>query len=366
MHGRQDDPAQRPARRRSRTATASPPVPVPTDTTRVSIGRSQGWDVSATRHSADPAVPSSWLDSAASGLADSVPARGRAGGRADASASYGARPSREERSAITAGRGRSQRRKLAVATWRGPRAGLLYARLEIDATPLLAYAERLSAGSAVPVRPVHVLGRAVALGLREVPAFNARVLLGRVVPHERVDVGFAVDIRNGDDLAPAVLRDADLLPTVRIAELLGEAARTVRTGRDRAFASSNRLVRFAPWWTMRPVLAGVSLWNGGLGRPALGQPGSPLGHAFVSNIGSLGLDEAYLAPLPFARVPLYLALGAVRDRPIVVDGALVVRPTVLLTATADHRVVDGAHAAALVAWFRTVLAEPELLDRPPA
>lgn len=253
-----------------------------------------------------------------------------------------------------------------MATWRGPKAGLLHARLEVDATPLLAYAERLSAGSAAPVRLVHVLGRAVALGLREVPAFNARVLLGRVVPHERVDVGFAVDIRGGDDLAPAVLRDADLLSTVRIAEQLAEAARAVRAGQDRSFATSNRLVRIAPWWSMRPVLAAASLWTGGLGRPALGQPGSPLGHAFVSNIGSLGLDEAYLAPLPFARVPLYLALGAVRDRPFVVDGALGVRPTFLLTASADHRVVDGAHAAALIAWFRRVLADPELLDRPPA
>jgi pyruvate dehydrogenase E2 component (dihydrolipoamide acetyltransferase) len=178
-----------------------------------------------------------------------------------------------------------------------------------------------------------------------------------------VDVGFAVDIRNGDDLAPAVLRDADRLSTLRIAELLDAAARTVRAGADRAFATSTRLVRIAPWWTMRPALAVASLWAGGLGRPAFGQPGSPLGHAFISNVGSLGLDEAYLAPLPFARVPLYLALGAVRDRPFVVGGELTVRPTVLLTATADHRVVDGAHAAALVAWFRTALADPELLDR---
>lgn len=213
------------------------------------------------------------------------------------------------------------------------------------------------------VRLTHVIGRAVALGLREVPAFNARVVFGRVVPHRRVDVGFAVDIRSGFDLAPAVVRDADLLPTVRIAERLAELARTVRAGEDRGFSFSNRLVRVAPWWTMRPMLAGAGLWAGGLGRPALGQPGSPLGHAFISNIGGLGLDEAYLAPVPLARVPLYLAIGAVRDRPVALDGSVVVRPTVLLTATADHRLVDGAHAGALVAWFRTVLADPGLLDR---
>ena len=257
---------------------------------------------------------------------------------------------------------RSQRRKLAVASWRGPKDGLLYTRLEVDAGPPLAYAARLTEESGVRVTLTHVVGRAAALGLREVPAFHGRVLLGRVVPHERVHVGFAVDVGAGSDLAPAVVLDADLKSAVEIARDLQRLAGRVRAGGDRDFSRSNRLVRIAPWWAMRPVLAAASLWNGGLSRRALGQPGSPLGHAFVSNIGGLGIEEAFLAPLPFARVPLYLAIGAVRDRPVAVGGEIAVRPTFLLTATADHRVVDGAHAAALVAWFRRVLADPGLLD----
>ena len=103
----------------------------------------------------------------------------------------------------------------------------------------------------------------------------------------------------------------------------------------------------APWWAMRPVMKSASLLVGGLGTPAFGQPGRPLGTGFVSNVGTVGLDEAYLAPLPFARTSVYLAIGAVRDRPVAVDGEVVVRPTTALVATADHRVLDGAHAGRL-------------------
>ena len=68
--------------------------------------------------------------------------------------------------------------------------------------------------------------------------------------------------------------------------------------------------------------------------------------------------------MPLARVPLYVCVGAVSDAPMAVDGQVVVRPQVVMTATADHRLVDGAHAARLARYVRTALATPELLDEP--
>lgn len=257
---------------------------------------------------------------------------------------------------------RSQRRKLAVASWRPSRDGRIYTRLEIDASPLLAYAARLSADSGVRVTPTHLVGRAVALGMREVPAFNGRVLLGRVVPHEEVHVGFAVDVADGDDLAPVTVRAADTKRTVVLAAEIAERVRRVRARADRDFAVSNRLVHLAPRIALRPLLGFASLWNGGLGRRALGQPGFPLGAAFVSSVGSIGIDEGFLAPVPFARCSLYVSVGAVRERPWVEDGELVVRPVMVLAATADHRIVDGAHAGTLSRFIREMLADPARMD----
>ena len=113
---------------------------------------------------------------------------------------------------------------------------------------------------------------------------------------------------------------------------------------------------------MRPLLSAAGVLVGGLGVGAFGQPGFPLGAAFVSNVGSLGLDEGYLAPVPFARVPLYVSIGAVRDEALVVDGEVVVRPQVVIGATADHRLVDGAHAGRIAGVIRELLADPDRLD----
>jgi len=254
------------------------------------------------------------------------------------------------------------RRQIAVATWRPSRHGRINARMEVDVTATLAYLERVRAESGMRVTMTHVVGAALGRALREVPEIRARVVFGRLVPLDTCDVGFAVDIGKGSDLAPVKVAGVDRLSPLEVARAVDAGAARLRRGNDAAYRRTSRLVRVVPSWTMRPVLAASSLVSGGLGRGLAGQPGFPLGTAFVSNVGTLGLDEAFLAPLPFARTPVYLAVGAVQDRAVVVDGAVVARPVLVLVATADHRVVDGAHAGAMATLVRELLTHPERLD----
>jgi pyruvate dehydrogenase E2 component (dihydrolipoamide acetyltransferase) len=76
----------------------------------------------------------------------------------------------------------------------------------------------------------------------------------------------------------------------------------------------------------------------------------------------LGIDEGFAPPTPFARVPLYVLLGAIREQPAVVDGEIVIQPQMTLTATVDHRFVDGYQAAVLANTVRDLFANPWQLD----
>ncbi|MDQ6651008.1 MAG: 2-oxo acid dehydrogenase subunit E2 [Actinomycetota bacterium] len=257
----------------------------------------------------------------------------------------------------------SVRRKIAVATWRPSRDGRLYSRLTLDATALTSHVERLRQESGVRVTVTHAVGKAVALAVRAVPEVHARVVFGRIVPFPSCDVSFPVDVEDGVDLGPMKVREADRKSVVAIARELEAGAARLRARQDTDFATSNRLVEVLPGVVLRPLLAVASLVNGGLGRRAFGQPGFPLGSACVTSVGTLGLDEGYVAPVPFARVPLYILVGPVRDAAVVVDGAVVVRPQLVLTATSDHRLVDGAHAGRIAIVLRDTLQQPELLDR---
>ena len=254
----------------------------------------------------------------------------------------------------------STRRKIAVGTWRASRDGRLYGRLAVDATALIRHLDAVRAATGERVTVTHAVGKAVALAMLAVPEAHGRVLLGRVVPYPSCDIGFAVDIA-GADLAPVKVRGTADKSLAEIAAEVAEGARRLRAGEDRDFALTSALARFVPWFLTRPLLALAGLVNGGLGWRAFGQPGFPLGSAFVSNVGPFGLDEGLLAPVPFARVPIYVLVGRVTDAPTVVDGAVAVRPQLVLTFTADHRIVDGAQAGRLVATVRQSLLEPSRL-----
>jgi pyruvate dehydrogenase E2 component (dihydrolipoamide acetyltransferase) len=57
-------------------------------------------------------------------------------------------------------------------------------------------------------------------------------------------------------------------------------------------------------------------------------------------------------------VPLYVAVGAIRDVPAAWEGRVALRPQVVITATLDHRFVDGAQAAQLARVMRARFANP--------
>ena len=76
----------------------------------------------------------------------------------------------------------------------------------------------------------------------------------------------------------------------------------------------------------------------------------------VSNLGSFGVEEftAILNP-PGSAI---LALGAVAEEAVVRDGAIVPRRILHATLSSDHRVIDGAQAAAFLAELKALFEEP--------
>jgi pyruvate dehydrogenase E2 component (dihydrolipoamide acetyltransferase) len=78
----------------------------------------------------------------------------------------------------------------------------------------------------------------------------------------------------------------------------------------------------------------------------------------ISNLGMFGVEQftAILNP-PQAAI---LAVGATADRAVVLGGEIVVRPMMTVTATFDHRAVDGAPAADFLRTVKTFLEDPAL------
>lgn len=258
----------------------------------------------------------------------------------------------------------SLRRKLAIATWSSPREGNIYGKVILDARPVLKYIDKLRNETGEHITLTHFITKVLALTLKEPIDLNGYISFGRFIPHKSVDLSVAVALDGGKNLSMVKLEKVDQLSVTAIAKILNKRVSKLRAGQDQDMKQTMSTIRWAPWFLLGPLLGLVGWLSSGLGLaiPAFGVRAFPFGAGIITNVGVFGVDEAFVPPTPFARVPLYLLVGSLRDAPYVDEGEVKIRQEITLTATLDHRFVDGAQAAVLAKKLRQAFAHPETID----
>jgi len=250
-------------------------------------------------------------------------------------------------------------RKIAGSMWGPPNDPQIYGAMEIDATNLRAFMER-SRAAGHRVTPTHLVGRAVALSLREVPDFNMRVRGSKMFPRETVDVFFITAVEGGRSLSGVRVDRSDQKPVFEVAAELAERAGAMKQGDDPEFAKTKRMMEAMPLRVLRAAMR-LSAWLAGdrdRSIKALGVKASPFGGAMITSVGMFGLPLGFAPLARFYKMPLLVLVGEITDKPVAVDGRVEVRPVLPITATIDHRYADGWHISQLLTPFKAYLADP--------
>lgn len=175
---------------------------------------------------------------------------------------------------------------------------------EVNAGPLVAWRERFQERFDAEITYTDLLVKGVGIALREHPRLNGRWEEGTVVLNPEINIGVAVAVQDG--LVVPVVHRADLVSLAEIAGRRRDLVARARAGKLR--------------------------------------PADIRGGTFtISNLGMYGVDafQAVINP-PQAAI---LAVGRIAPRVMAVGGQPVVAPTMVLSLSCDHRVVDGAGGA---------------------
>ena len=162
--------------------------------------------------------------------------------------------------------------------------------------------------------------KAAVEALKKYPVVNAYVDGGDILYHDYYDIGVAVSTERG--LIVPVLRDADQLNFADVEKAVGNFATRARAGS----------------LTLEELTGGTfSITNGGV-------------------FGSL-----LSTPIVNAPQSAILGMHKIQDRPVVVDGQIVIRPMMYLALTYDHRIIDGKEAVQFLVTMKDCLEDPARL-----
>ncbi len=196
-----------------------------------------------------------------------------------------------------------------------------YVTAEIDMSEAMHLRESIKRRDAMPGLTVtHLLVRALAIALIRHPRVNASWRDGEIVLHDDANIGVAVAVEDG--LVVPVVRKAQTLTLGEIAARVGALTEKARNGK----------------------FGGEELTGGTFS---------------LSNVGMLDIEElvAVINP-PQAAI---LAVGAVKDRPIVRDGQLGIAKTMRATLSCDHRVLNGIEGGRFLEELKGILENPVTL-----
>jgi 2-oxoglutarate dehydrogenase E2 component (dihydrolipoamide succinyltransferase) len=159
--------------------------------------------------------------------------------------------------------------------------------------------------------------KACVEALKKFPAVNASVEGNDIVYHEYFDIGVAVSTDRG--LIVPVLRDADLQSFADIEKSIANFAGRARAGTI----------------TMEELTGGTfTITNGGV-------------------FGSL-----LSTPIVNSPQSAILGMHKIQERPVAIDGQVVVRPMMYIALTYDHRIIDGREAVLFLVTVKQCLEDP--------
>jgi pyruvate/2-oxoglutarate dehydrogenase complex dihydrolipoamide acyltransferase (E2) component len=255
-------------------------------------------------------------------------------------------------------------RKIAIGTWRTAYDPSVYGTIELRMDEAIRYIHEFREKTGKKLTVSHLMAKASAMVLKECPDANAILRWNRVYLRRRIGIFFQVVMTDEGahkvDLSGATIYDVEAKTLLEIYDEFNAKVEAVRARKDPALEKTRATFLGIPYFALGWVLRMISFlsYTLNLDLSGVGIPKDPFGSLMITNIGSLGLDTAYVPLVPYSRVPILIALGAVRDEPLVEKGQIVAGKIMRVNATFDHRFIDGFHASVMARVLKQWMEHP--------
>jgi hypothetical protein len=251
-------------------------------------------------------------------------------------------------------------RKIAIASWRHPRNPNIYTMLDLPVDPALAFLRATS--SKTPLTLTHYVTKIIAHCLNKHPELNHVLRMGNLYKRKHVDIYVTTLLRGrkGKEVSGFVIRNVNNRSIEEIGAICKSKTADLRQNRDLDNLKVQQLASPISPLILRllMIIQEFLQFTLNISIPFLGMPKDRFGSAMVTDLSSLGIENAFIPLSPYSRCPLLIAIGKPRKIPIVQNDRVIVANSVIITITIDHRYADGSHGSLIMRHFKKIFADP--------
>lgn len=254
-------------------------------------------------------------------------------------------------------------RKVASTIYQKPVDSKIYGTVDLDVTDIEKYiTEKRKQG--VKTTLTYLLTLIIGRSIRqEAMELNTYVRRGKIIQRDQIDATVSV-LLPGGQMGSVKVENADKITIEDISNVIGEKIAESRKGSESNAMQSKDLLSSVPWpfrnWLFKFYRTLTVKW--GISLPGTGLSANSFGSYLVSNIGTVGLDTGYASLLPSSNISFVMVMGSIIKKPVVINDEIVVRRIMQISATLDHRVVDGSHGGKMFRGIKRYIKNPELLE----
>lgn len=256
-------------------------------------------------------------------------------------------------------------RKIASTIYGPPRDSKLLGTMELDITEIDAFiSDKRKKGLKITL--THFLALAIGKAIaHDMPQFNTYTARGKVFKRKHVTASVSVLASGNSELIGAKIEDVHLKSLKEISDELNEKIKNAKNSKEVGNAVKGDFLSQIPWPFRKIVFKTIRFLVVDLGISLNFIKINPesFGSFILSNIGSIGLDIGYGALMPASNLAIAFFIGKSEKKAVVVNDEIVIRKMLNLSASVDHRLVDGHHVGMLFRAIKLRCAEIVALEK---
>ncbi len=255
--------------------------------------------------------------------------------------------------------------RLAIGSWKNAKDPSIYHWSDVDYEKAQELTDWVLKEKGIKLTPTYIISQAVALIFAVRPQLNTILRAGVLYQRDEVSISYMVAITKKDNpkkfnLSNCVVHGVTKLSLIELYQKLKEKIIETKEIKSESIKSQNNLLKKVPTFLMSYFLDLTAFLLYTLNIRLKGVPYDPFGAVAISNLGQIGVENTFIPLIPYGRVPILIAIGLVKPRPVVNENReVVVKDMLRFCVTINHRYIDGKSLAVMQEMMGFVFKDPK-------